>query len=162
MSIALSICIKRSRFLSSTWSGCATGYYRMEIRILSTETTEENEDRGEISIWLGLTEMPENYNQDFSCNTKKEPLYKHCALQHQLWLKWSDPLLREWEKMPILTPQLWDNPWSEVTVRFLKAITTYYSIKARFTSTGMLAVTSHHCLQKALATQVREGGSKGR
>lgn len=59
----------------------------MEIRILSTETTEENEDRGEISIWLGLTEVPENYNQDFSCNTKKEPLYKHCALQYQLWLK---------------------------------------------------------------------------
>lgn len=50
----------------------------MEIRMLSTETPEENEDQDEISIWLGLTELLENY-QDFSFNTKKEPLYKHCA-----------------------------------------------------------------------------------
>lgn len=63
----------------------------MEIRTLSIETTEKNEDQDEISIWLGLTEMLDNYNQDFSFNTKKEPL----SLQCQLWLKCSHPLLRE-------------------------------------------------------------------
>lgn len=79
ISIALNICIKRSRFLNSAWLGCATCYYRVEIRTLSTGTIEENEDQNEISTWLGLTEMPKNYNQDFSFNSRKEYLYQHCA-----------------------------------------------------------------------------------